>query len=98
MLEVSGAERITESGKSDWKAALENQKAVYLLTDTKTGKLYVGSATSENGMLLQRWKNYVANGHGGNKELRELVDEKGFDYIKDNFRLCPQCWCKSRFA
>lgn len=78
--------RIIDSGKSDWKAALENQKAVYVLTDTATGKLYVGSATSENGMLLQRWKAYADNGHGGNKELCELVDEKGFDYVKDNFQ------------
>ncbi len=78
--------RIIDSGRSDWKAALENQKAVYVLTDTATGKLYVGSATSENGMLLQRWKAYADNGHGGNKELCELVDEKGFDYVKDNFQ------------
>lgn len=26
----------------------------YLITDRYTGKLYVGSATSDNGMLLQR--------------------------------------------
>ena len=37
-------------------------------------------------MLLQRWSNYVANGHGGNKELIELVNEKGFDYVKQNFQ------------
>ena len=78
--------RITDSGKSDWKAALENQKAVYVLTDCATGKQYVGSATAENGMLLQRWKDYVKNGHGGNKELRKLVDKKGFGYIKKNFQ------------
>lgn len=85
-LSYAALKRIIDSGKSDWKAALENQKAVYVLTDTKTGKFYVGSATAEGGMLLQRWKNYVQNGHGGNKELRELVDKKGFDYIKDNFQ------------
>lgn len=78
--------RIIDSGKSDWKAALENQKAVYVLNDTATGKLYVGSATSENGMLLARWKAYADSGHGGNKELRELVEEKGFDYVKESFQ------------
>ena len=37
-------------------------------------------------MLLSRWKNYISNGHGGNVELIKLVEEKGFDYIKDNFQ------------
>lgn len=78
-------ETIIKNGKSDWIAALENQKAVYLITDTSTGKQYVGSATSENGMLLNRWKSYILNGHGGNKELKESVQEKGFDYIQTNF-------------
>jgi len=77
---------ILQRGKRDWIAALENQKAVYLITDKHNGKLYVGSATSDKGMLLQRWRNYVANGHGGNKELMELVSEKGFDYVKQNFQ------------
>lgn len=69
-----------------WVDALRNQKAVYLITDTKTGKMYVGSATSQTGMLLQRWSSYAADGHGGNVELRELVKQQGFDYVKDNFQ------------
>lgn len=77
---------ILNRSKRDWIAALENQKAVYLITDKSNGKMYVGSATSDNGMLLQRWKSYIANGHGGNKELIELVNDKGFDYIKQNFQ------------
>jgi hypothetical protein len=67
--------------KKDWKTALENQKGVYLITDVESGKRYVGSAYGEN-MLLGRWKNYVENGHGGNKDLKEL----DFEYIKANFR------------
>ncbi len=74
------------AGKRDWIAALENQKAVYLITDKAEGKFYVGSATADNGMLLTRWKNYVDNGHGGNKELKRIVAEKGFGYIKENFQ------------
>lgn len=77
---------ILERRKQSWIAALENQKAVYLITDTYNGKLYVGSATSDNGMLLQRWSNYVENGHGGNKELVTLVKEKGFDYVQKYFQ------------
>lgn len=50
------------------------------------GKLYVGSATGQSEMLLQRWKNYVENGHGGNKELKDLVEHEGFNYVKQNFQ------------
>lgn len=69
-----------------WIPALANQKAVYLITDKKTGKLYVGSATAQWGMLLQRWSDYVANGHGGNKELVELVQAEGIDYVQKYFQ------------
>ena len=63
-----------------WKTALQNQKGVYLLTDRKTGKMYVGSATG-NQMFYGRWESYIKNGHGGDVELKKL----GFEYIKDNF-------------
>lgn len=79
-------EAILKRGKRDWLAALKNQKAVYLITDKNNGKLYVGSATGKNGMLLQRWGNYIATGHGGNKELIELVKEKGIEYIRKYFQ------------
>lgn len=37
-------------------------------------------------MLLQRWTDYINNGHGGNTELKKIVSEKGFNYVKDNFQ------------
>ena len=77
---------IIDRQKKDWVNALENQKAVYLITDKSNGRLYVGSATSDKGMLLSRWSSYVANGHGGNKELVELVKIEGFGYVKENFQ------------
>ena len=79
-------EAIITRGKKGCVAALGNQKAVYLITDKHNGKLYVGSATSNTGMLLQRWSNYVNNGHGGNKELVTLVEREGFDYARENFQ------------
>ena len=85
-LSFSQLETIITRQKKDWVSALSNQKAVYLITDKNNGKLYVGSATSEKGMLLQRWSNYVRDGHGGNKELKELVKNYGFDYIKKHFQ------------
>ncbi|WP_018143803.1 GIY-YIG nuclease family protein [Alloscardovia criceti] len=77
---------ILDRGKRDWIAALESQKAVYLITDTNNGKLYVGSATGNNGMLLQRWRSYAENGHGGNKELKRIVESEGLEYIQSNFQ------------
>ena len=77
---------IVDRRKKSWIAALENQKAVYLITDKKSGKLYVGSATSDNGMLLARWSDYVGNGHGGNSRLKKLVQEQGFPYVKQYFQ------------
>lgn len=77
---------IINSRNPSYRNALENQKAVYVITDTNTGKLYVGSATSTNHMLLSRWKSYHANGHGGNVELKNLVEVLGFEYVKQHFQ------------
>ena len=67
--------------KESWKTALQNQKAVYLITDTSNGKQYVGSAYAEN-MLLNRWQNYVKSRHGGNVQLKQLSKE----HIENHFR------------
>ncbi|MBE5744419.1 MAG: GIY-YIG nuclease family protein [Clostridiales bacterium] len=79
-------ESIVNGNYGSYHNALRNQKAVYLQTDKATGKLYVGSATSKNDMLLARWGTYIRNGHGGNKDLIDLINEKGFDYVKKNFQ------------
>ena len=78
-LSWSDLSRVLE--KDSWKTALQNQKGVYLITDTSNGKMYVGSAYGER-MLLGRWEDYVKTGNGGNKELKEL----SFDHIKQYFR------------
>lgn len=69
--------------KESWKTALQNQKGVYLITDKKIGKMYVGSAYG-NEMILGRWKLYIKNGHGGNVELKKIQ----LDYIQENFSYC----------
>lgn len=78
--------RILDRHLDDWYNALSNQKGVYVITDLATGKLYVGSATAEKGMLLKRWTDYVNTLHGGDVELRALVKEKGGDYVRENFQ------------
>jgi len=75
---------IIEQNIQSWKGALSNIKGVYLITDTETGKLYVGSATGFNG-IWNRWTEYLNNGHGGNKSLIELLNKNGIEY-RNNFQ------------
>ena len=49
--------------------ALKKVTGVYCLTDTCTGKFYIGSATGTEG-VAQRWGNYLSSKHGGNVKLR----------------------------
>lgn len=65
-----------------WKTALSNVAGVYLIADVETGKQYIGSAYGNNG-LWQRWCAYEDSGHGGNKELRDLLNVKGSEYSKN---------------
>ena len=67
-----------------WKSALSNVKGIYLIVDTKTGKQYVGSAYGDE-CIWHRWKEYANDGHGGNEELKVLLEEKGDSY-KYNFK------------
>ena len=66
-----------------WKAALGAVSGVYVIADRATGKLYVGSATAGEG-IWSRWCAYSATGHGGNRELRQLLKAEG-DAYGDNF-------------
>ena len=68
----------------EYKTALSAVKGVYVLNDTLTGKLYVGSAYGENG-IAQRWNCYLDTKTGGNVELIKLYREKGEDYFSKNF-------------
>ena len=62
-----------------WKTALSNVKGIYLISDLSNGKHYIGSAYGTNA-FWNRWKEYSENGHGGNKELKTLIDKNGIEY------------------
>ena len=81
-------QHIINNTEPSWKLALSYIKAVYVITDTKTGKLYIGSASGNSQGLWQRWECYAnfKDFTGGNKEFEALVKEKGEDYIKNNFK------------
>ena len=70
---------------ASWKAALSNVAGVYVIADQVTGKLYVGSATGDEG-IWNRWCAYSTTGHGGNRKLRRLLRDKGSDYALKNFQ------------
>lgn len=57
----------------EWEEKLSAVAGVYLITDTKTGKHYVGSASGEDGGIWNRWSEYARTKHGGNKRLKELI-------------------------
>jgi hypothetical protein len=73
ILDFNELQEIVSNQYKDWKRMLSATKGIYLISDTKTGKLYVGSAYGEEG-IWGRWKVYVkTKGHGNNKTLKELV-------------------------
>jgi hypothetical protein len=58
----------------DWRLALSQWRGVYLIFDRSTGKGYVGAAYGADN-IYQRWSDYAASGHGGNKRLRKCRPE-----------------------
>lgn len=64
--------------------ALKKVAGIYCLTDTKTGKLYIGSATGGEG-VAGRWDNYLDSKHGGNKILIALYNDSGSAYFEEHF-------------
>jgi len=65
-----------------WKSALSSVAGVYLITDTNTGRHYVGSAYGKDG-IWGRWKTYSETGHGYDKILQELLKNEGASYAND---------------
>lgn len=75
---------IVDQQISSWKSALSSVAGIYVITDTKTGKHYVGKATGDKG-IWGRWCSYASNGHGGNKLLRAILKKNGKAYA-NNFQ------------
>jgi hypothetical protein len=62
-----------EDANREWRARLAAVAGVYLILATTTGQQYVGSAHGTEG-IWGRWAAYARNGHGGNKLLKDLVE------------------------
>lgn len=75
--------KIMDSENREWKTVLQAVNCIYMITDRKTGKQYVGSTYSKDsqGGIWNRWKEYAETGHGGDKTLKELLkDEPNYKY------------------
>ena len=71
---------VVENEYADYYAALSCVKAVYMIIDGNTGKQYVGSAYSNEG-LWGRWCTYAYTCHGNNQQLMNLYEEHGEKYF-----------------
>jgi hypothetical protein len=83
-VDISHDELVTifQRNIDSWKAGLSAVAGIYLITDTKSGKLYVGIAHGQGG-FWQRWSDYAKTGHGGNKELMQLLVTNGSAYARN---------------
>ena len=84
--DFSELRKVFETERPDWKAALQNIKGVYMITDKSNGKRYVGSAYGDSG-IWARWSCYIGTEHGWNDELIKLIEQKGDGYAMKNFRM-----------
>ncbi|MCC0006750.1 MAG: GIY-YIG nuclease family protein [Hyphomicrobiaceae bacterium] len=69
---------LAKQGTDSWRSSLSSVGGVYLISDTESGHLYVGSASGAGG-IWQRWSDYAATGHGGNVELRTVINGSGLE-------------------
>jgi len=79
---------IVSQNEPNWKQALSNVKGVYVITDMSNGKLYIGSASGNDGGIWQRWSGYadVDNLTGGNQEFINILESKSREHIMNNFK------------
>ena len=69
-----------------WHQMLGAVAGVYLITDLVDGQQYVGSASGEGG-ILSRWKTYASTPHGGNVQLKALLEAHPARHRKFQFSI-----------
>lgn len=67
----------------EWQRMLSSHSGVYLILDKKSGRQYIGSAYGRGG-IWARWRTYVKNPSGGNKQLKQLLSQDRNRY--ENFQ------------
>lgn len=79
-----------------WKEALTDVGGVYLVTDTRTGKHFVGCAHSGD-TIWHQWVSFAINGHADIKSIRRLLGREPGDY-QFNFQFSVLEVCDLRAA
>lgn len=83
ILSYEQLQRIIKDQISVWKNKLSSSNCIYVISDSKSGSLYVGSTYNREG-IWGRWKDYASTGHGGDVELIKLL-EADPEYAKKYF-------------
>ncbi|MFG0257791.1 MAG: GIY-YIG nuclease family protein [Phycisphaerales bacterium JB043] len=84
LLTKNQLDSLVRQQNDSWRSALSSVSGVYVITDRTDGCIYVGSATGERG-IWGRWSSYARTGHGGNKDLKRLLRDRGDEHA-DNFQ------------
>lgn len=63
---------VEDSRYAAWRTALGSVQGIYLISDRRDGRLYVGKADGGE-RILGRWSQYAKDAHGGNVALKELA-------------------------
>lgn len=75
LLSYDELKAIFENDDDTWKSVLKSNNCIYMITDEKTGKQYVGSTYGQDG-IWGRWMYYFNTcGHGGNKMLEDVISQ-----------------------
>jgi hypothetical protein len=67
---IGDLEALVRHGAESWRAALAAVKGIYVISDSATGKLYVGKADGGDG-IWGRWSTYARTVHGHNVALEK---------------------------
>lgn len=81
LLTFDELKHVTSQALPQWLAALKNMAGVYIITDTTNGKQYIGSAHGSEG-IWSRWSNYAKDGHGGNVELKAILNDEALHHAQ----------------
>jgi hypothetical protein len=63
---------VQDSRYAAWRTALGAVQGIYVISDARSGKLYIGKADGGD-RILGRWSAYARDGHGGNVALMGLM-------------------------
>lgn len=86
VLDYNQLKLIFDTNNQEWRSKLESCNGIYLILDKSNGKQYVGSTYNSDG-IWGRWEQYAKTGHGGDKDLKPLL-ENDPAYAKKYFQWC----------